>query len=372
MKAVKLNKIHDDWKLNWDEVDVVKITAKEPNTHYSREDIARGIHSQHLPSNQSFQFKQDDKVFFMPNSTITREQIDLLKETYQIRKVRNAQDADYIVSNDNYFIKSLAAGNWNDQLFTKENFITAIKKSLEFLATGTSEMEQRIIPQIEALDYTMVLANSNLFDYVVEIKPHNGSTWNNPNREAFRSCYVDYAFTRNPFLIKPQNVEALTTFIHESPKWIHEKHVLDLVTGETLFTKEMFDSLTGMINGGDEDRELAVTLFGNLTSEESMGRAAWFWYLNHEKISYTKAYKHSGFRHMKSLLQSVSVHRHGSFIEVVHSKGWLTEEILKLVIQDKLKALNDWANTDSGFFSIENIIIKNEKLKQYNESILSI
>jgi len=371
MKVIQIKKIHEDWMLKYEVVDIVK-AGKDSNTHYSKEDIGKGIHAQYLPSNQSFNFKQDDKVFFMPNGTITREQIDMLKETYQIKRVRSAQDSDYIITNDSYFIKSLTPGNWSDQLFTKENLIIAIKKSLEFLAVGARQMEEKLIPQIEALEYDAILTNSSVFDYVVEVKPHNGGHWSNPNREAFRSCYIDYASTRNPFLIKPQNVEPLTMFIHESPKWIHEKHVLDLVKGETVFTQEMFDSLTKMINSGDEDRELAVTLFGNFTAEESMGRAAWFWYLNNEKISYTKAHKHSGFRHMKSLLKPLSIYRHSSFLEVVHSKGWLTEEILKLVIQHKIKALNDWSNTDSGFFSIENIIIKNEKLKQYNESILSI
>jgi hypothetical protein len=330
----------------------------------------------HLKNKTKPDFKAGDKVFFMPDGLITRLQVEDLKNKFGIVKVRDADKADYVVANPTFFKKRLKSLNYDEEVVP----VSDVKEVLlDIVHNG--------IPDINTIMYGLasskiVINNDSILEFVDSVldriqTSHLSFTKNtllnfgliDTDNYTLKS-YLFGLFTKNKltllYYFDENDYPAVKAIVDASDKWYTEDSVLDCLDKGIPMTAEMYENLFKMLRSSNpSDRELALSTMGGFDLDKSMGYISFLYFQLEDAFKYSAGFRHANFRLVKNNIEKIERCRHhGSLITQLQKEGWLTEDVLKLILEHKIRKLLSSYDVTEGYFSIDSITINKPELKE--------
>lgn len=360
----------------------ISVFPKQETTTSWRNNIdqvttSNALVERHLKNKNKPNFKTGDKVFFMPDGLITRLQVEDLKNKFGIVKVRDADKADYVVANPTFFKKRLKSLNYDEEVVP----VSDVKEVLlDIVHNG--------IPDINAIMYgsvssKIVINNDSILEFVDSVLDRMQTSHLSFTRNTLLNfglidtdiytlkSYLFDLFTKNKlpllYYFDENDYPAVKAMVDTSDKWYTEDSVLDCLDKGIPMTAEMYENLFKMLRSSNSsDRELALSTMGGFDLDKSMGYISFLYFQLEDSFKYSAGFRHANFRLVKNNIEKIERCRnHGSLITQLQKEGWLTEDVLKLILEHKIrKLMNSYDVTESGYFSIDSITINKPESKE--------
>ena len=250
------------------------------NYQVKKEDFkALGFNNLNLKSNSNFSV-QDKTLFRYPKLDLPRQKVDLLKEKYNCKVIRDSSKADiHIVSLK--FIESLITQEWKSSITFNDTFkILKFMKESGFLSQSGLEKVKSMITTIPR--DAMVSFNLN---YI----PHSG--YNNAwiKMDAIREKISDFIeknkfrTASRDFILEYANISNFNTLLQTKAQIVIDTEVCDIIDKDLAVLDVCeYDTIQSMIKSSDiENRSLALEMISNCNISKSYdvvsGLYFWNW-----------------------------------------------------------------------------------------------
>ena len=256
------------------------------NYQVKKEDFKTlGFNNLNLKSNSNFSV-QDKTLFRYPKLDLPRQKVDLLKEKYNCKVIRDSSKADiHIVSLK--FIESLITQEWKSSITFNDTFkILKFMKESGFLSQSGLEKVKSMITTIPR--DAMVSFNLN---YI----PHSGynNTW--IKMDAIREKISDFIeknkfrTASRDFILEYANISSYNTLLQTKAQIVIDTEVCDIIDKDLAVLDVCeYDTIQSMIKSNDiENRSLALEMISNCNISKSYDVVSGLYYWNYDWLKST-------------------------------------------------------------------------------------
>ena len=302
----------------------------------------------------------NDKLFFLPGVNIPRVKLKELTLDYNIKIVKNIEDATHIFGGNNFKGK-ISKTDWF-YLVTTENFkqcYEAIKVDLDrYYIEKVDTALEHYTGDFVCFDWRGVelLGREELIYYKNFIVNPGAIVRSNRG-----SQYLS--------IILPDYIEVSKSL--ENKVIIHEAGLVDKLNGEDaiLINDEVFKQLTMMLSSTDTDNHvIAMEIMANSRYKDSLLYLQMLFKDHSSVIEASNTKNHVNFKSLLSYLgKSGDRYLRSSLDNIVTSlieKDVLSKEFLDILLENYGEEINDGGNTD--YFKVKTITVSDEILEKLN------
>lgn len=313
---------------NSDLISISEIEYKEKGLFISENDSWESANNKVYTNNSILKeideaLLKDAKIYRYPNISFPRTKADILKNKYNIKIIRNIDEADYSIISQQY-LDSIV--DYNYCKFTdKKTIENYISKYYNSFTSNAINHIRTIIQTISDDDKIEITASS-----------YYGNSQNkflkNINT-SFDSKFIYFVLDENlnhyNNIINAKNL-IFDTFFNNIAN--SDSHIL---------TELEYENLERMIKTGDnENLTLALEIMANCNIEESYDIIALLLYFNIDVLRASKSWNLINIKSMRNLMKPFIVsgtksyaHAYDYFIDNLASKNQLTEFAFKITVQ---------------------------------------
>ena len=310
--------------------------------------------------NANAKLKKKDSIYVMPKSMVTRDDVNYLKDNFQITQKRKngiysktVLSKKYIESLFTYDRSTYAVVSRNLAIellnYVIDNY-TAIQKDAginksSFGYSGLDDLEDYKSGLQTIYKYSTV-ANENIMithDIMHFPRP---TRFSDPATINILARYFD-AFKYKSDFISKTNYEELQVYWKSRKYIVTEDAVKDLITGQNYVDENSFNAICKMLSGTTDDVELGVITMANTNFSKNKDVLAYILLNNQNSIKYSKAVNSANCRIIKSDFRKFTYASIESTLKKLSEKGnltaWGCEIFLKHIAKDisnRYKLLN--------------------------------
>lgn len=220
---------------------------------------------------------QDKKIYRYPKLDLPRQKVDLLKEKFNCKVIRNASKADISIVSMKFFDK-LVSREWKSSITYVECYrILAELKNMDLLASS-------------ALDVLRDFMSNTDVNYRVSFS--YGSNWNEAQTAQTDKVkqVLDQLFAQNnesadhghDWILPVENYELFDKITNSSTELIADTSICAIIDEDlAVLESEKFDEVEKMVTSSDIDnRSLALEMLANSNIEKSFDVVSgiYFWH----------------------------------------------------------------------------------------------
>lgn len=247
---------------------------------------------------------KEKSLYRYPKINLPRTKLDMLKESHNVKVVRDPSKADYKVISDKY-VESLFKLQWHKRYLAKDLYAYCLSNPKDCLnyRTNISLMSLRHSPSLDAFS-----TDNETFQEFLEDNPDTYIVFIN-----------SYSFLRHPGLDVPnadypgnddrkyisEDDKLLYDAILNDNTLIKDEQLVDIISSESgvILTREQYDSLLGMIRSDDKENvALGLEMLANCNISKSLDYVSMIFYFNY---NYLKDASNWNSINVKSLRQAL-------------------------------------------------------------------
>jgi hypothetical protein len=306
---------------------------------------------------------QDATFYRTPKLALPQVKLQLLKDKYNVKVVRDKEKADYIITSDKYF-ESLTEYNWNNYysgLDIKELYLPKIKGHVsEFIYDKICHFVDHVI-------------NENGFIFIDNRLPYG---FDSTIRAAFGDRHDKLKDKGQEFWLVTDS-EALTYLTNNPDKLVKDSDLINYCNEDSIvLTPEECKSISQMIKSGDRDTiALALEMMANCNIEKSFDKLALIFAFYKDELGNARNWNSVNVKSLKKQLVDVP-HVEGNngfgfnlLVRALHAKGCLTPFAVGAISNKMCKTILSYVGLTSSE-SVFDIKPKDLKLKsEYTEDL---
>jgi hypothetical protein len=306
---------------------------------------------------------RNDKLYFLPGVNIPRVKLKNLATEYNIKTVRDVEDATHIFAGKDTSSK-IGEIQWDYQLdrIAVENFITLAKEDID--SYDFDKLELALASYTEDYVYCSYHTRRLILGF-----------------DSNLPCKANLQFQQN--LLKLQyngsdrvtaiksDYEKLYTYVSQCDLY-SETALLAHVNGDdaVIIDYTVFEQLRTMLQSSDDDNAtLALEIMANCNYSDSLLYLEMLFKDCAHRISNCSAKKHVNFKSLLSYLNKNSRHLDTSLDEIIRSlmsKNVLTQDKLDVLINRYSEELKHYGSTN--FFKVKTFTMSTEVLELLNSN----
>lgn len=298
---------------------------------------------------------QDKALFRYPDLTLPRMKVDLLKEKYNVKIIRDINKSDYQIISDK-FIENLF-NNGYITLYSNSN----VKSWLYNESTFNQKASDKINNFLSNIE-----ADSHVY---VKIHADWGSIYKGVEKTLTQKLKTFHNTITYPKIIK--DYDALKNIL-QSKSLIFDKDVIKICGEDSVIIDEdQYNSIYNMLKSDDkENLILALEIMSNCNIDESLDKLTMLYFKFAEKLRYAKNWNTINVKTLRSYFKDVPMksehnahlYQYEKLINFLNENNSVTEFIYKMILQDISKsAFSLIGLTESKVFSFD---INSLKLKE--------
>tara|TARA_R110002167_G_scaffold177167_3_gene376943 strand:+ start:743 stop:1897 length:1155 start_codon:yes stop_codon:yes gene_type:complete len=275
---------------------------------------------------------QDKKLYRYPKLDLPRQKVDLLKDKYNVKVIRDPEKADFhIISNK--LIDNMISFGYSYSLTFKE-FFTLMKdgKDKDFLTPCGVDKLRAIIETIGP-------------DSMIETKVHK--SWGLVNKPtSLKNCLNFFSDSIDSYKIDKKRDMTVTdanevhfdNIINSKYKIVYDTDIINIIDGElAVLENEEYKAVSKMIEGGGDNKSLALEMLANCNVEKSFDLVSNIYYWYFDRLRYANNWnsvnvkalrnrmiKYNGDKHIGS------IYPYSNFINLLVEDNKLTKFSLDL------------------------------------------
>lgn len=311
-----------------------------------------------------------DNIYIYSKSKVTRDIVNEVKTTYRVKQTRSSNKADKFVLSS-YYIKSLfVADAYSKTIVDRQSFLEAAdiivnnwdiisSKNTSWYSLGREDIvcwRNAVENFSTAADKDIMFRGNNrllfISDYLDPTDSEQARIIENLRRTRTVRSWVDV-----------EGYNTLTTLFKKRNKVFTEKQFTNLVTQNNPIDFESYEKIMNMLNGSSDDIELSITLMASYNWDNHLDLLGVIATKHGDKIKMSRAYSSSGFKLLKSIIQSINTYSWGGLTGYLQERNLLTKVGINEIIKYHVEALNNvYMVTQGGVFKInpEAITLKPE------------
>lgn len=299
------------------------LTDKSDGWHINSEDIKNAGLS-NLFSNTNIDL-QDKKIYRFPNLRLPRQKVDLLKEKYNVKVIRDIDKADvHIISVKT--IEKLLNTHWGN-IATFKEFFLVIRKMIDENLVSDEEYKRLQLLVNDMDKESMVYFNRNSYygdnDVIRRISRKigrfsEGVTW------------------KKGIFINTDNVKHYNNIINSNKQVVSDLDISNIIDSElAVIDNTQFDDVHAMLTSDDkENTALAVEMLANCNIEKSFDVVSNLYFWNYDSFRYSTNWNTIN---VKSLRSRLTDYANGHSTQNI----WAFNKYIQLLKQDR--KLTKWA-----------------------------
>lgn len=324
-------------------------------------------------NNAKTKLKKGDDVYVMPQSVVTRDDINYLKDEMGISQKRKTGAYNKTILSKKY-IEKLITEDYSQRV-VKVNRASVINL-LEHIIDNYEEVKNksksvnrwyRSFPDLSC--YKNLLSNikrsstvkdteiSIYTEYYNETLDHLSLPKNNLLKEVLTSRGFIY------FYLSDKNFNEFQSIWKQRNKVVTEDYVKNFVSADNPITLEAVESIEKMLKGTDEDTELAVITLSKMNYRNHIDMVYYLVSKYDSLIRFTQAYNSAGCKDLKSIIQNMPWNRVDNLMEVLRERNQLSKEGLKLFLTHIISKIDQNYNMLGISIDPDNVKLK----KEYDE-----
>jgi hypothetical protein len=301
----------------------------------------------------------NDKLFFLPGVNIPRVKLKELTLDYNIKIVKDIEDATHIFGGNNFKGK-ISKTDWFYSVPTEifKQCYEAIKVDLDkYYIEKVDTALEHYTGESVYFDWKGVeLLGREELSYYKAFIVNSGAVVKNERSSQYLS------------IILPDYIEVSKSLAGKVI--IHEAGLVDKLNGDDaiLINDEVFKQLTMMLSSTDTDNHvIAMEIMANSRYKDSLLYLQMLFKDHHHVIESSNTKNHVNFKSLLSYLGKESRYLHSSLDNIVESlldKDVLTKEFLDILIENYGEEITDSGSTD--YFEVKTITVSNKILEKLN------
>lgn len=305
---------------------------------------------------------QDASFYRTPKLALPQAKVQLLKDKYNIKVVRDKEKADYIVTSDKYY-ESLTKYDW-------------------YSFYSGSDIKEIYLPKIKG--YVSEFIYNKICHFVDHVIKEDGFIcidsrvpfgFNQTISGAFEAGQSLKYKGRNFWLVT--NYEALTYLTNNPDKLVKDSNLINYCNEDSVvLTPEECKSISQMVKSGDRDSiALALEMMANCNIEKSFDKLALIFAFYKDKLGNAKNWNSVNVKSLRKQLVNIPYvegnngYGFNLLVKVLHAKGCLTSFAVGAISNKMCKTILRLAGLTSSE-SVFDIKPKDLKLKsEYAEDL---
>ena len=301
------------------------------NYQVKKEDFkALGFNNLNLKSNGNFSV-QDKTLFRYPKLDLPRQKVDLLKEKYNCKVIRDSSKADiHIISLK--FLESLITQEWQSSITFNDTFkILKFIKESGFLSQSGLEKVKSMIATIP---------RDAMVSFNLKYIPHSGynNTW--IKMDAIRGKILDFIeknkfrTASRDFVLEYANISSYNTLLQTKAQIVIDTEVCDIIDKDLAVLDVCeYDTIQSMIKSNDiENRSLALEMISNCNINKSFDVVSSLYYWNWDWLKSTNNWNTVNVKAFRKRMKSyeggrctTSIHSFNNYIQKLIADNKLTQ-----------------------------------------------
>ena len=301
---------------------------------------------------------QDKKIHRYPKITLPRQKLDLLKDRYNCKVVRDPNRADISIISLKYFDNTLTK-NWGNPI----TFLNAFN-ILKYLS------EKNVLSE-EALEKLRKFISSCDKDSMVNFQYykdwHSSSNISDKTYDDF-SNYVEEIKRKSSsnsynWTLEPENVEAINDLISQKTQFVLDTQICNIIDEDlTVLDNTQYDEVKNMVISHDIDnRSLALEMLANCNIEKSFDVVSNIFYWQYEWLKSTNNWNSVNVKAFRNRLKdyaggrnTTSIHSFNNYLNLLAKDRKLTEFAVNKT-RKKLYStlLNNFVGKESDVFKMD-------------------
>ena len=341
------------------------------NSYYFDKVVADELNLSNLFVQKQSLNLQDKKIYRYSNLNLPRQKVDLLKERFDIKVIRNPDKADIHVTSLQH-IGNIIDHEWRGGYLTVGNFYSLCK----------SLKEQNVLSDdlLEKLRIKFSMMNSN--DHIIKIDfPYYSSSYYTIFKALFTTAINNLEnkleSKNRSLVVRKINTKAFNDILNPAATVVLDTDILNIIDEDlAVLDNDQYDQVKGMILSNDrENRTLGLEMLANCNVEKSFDLVSSLYWWHYDWLKDTTNWNSVNVKALRSRLRSyegghsiVNVHAYNNFIKILVQDGKLTEF---LATQTREKLLNEFLGNSVGPTSdVFEVAFDNLKIKkEFNNSI---
>lgn len=300
------------------------LTDKSDGWHINSEDIKNAGLS-NLFSNTNIDL-QDKKIYRFPNLRLPRQKVDLLKEKYNVKVIRDIDKADvHIISVKT--IEKLLNTHWGN-ITTFKEFFRVIRKMIDENLVSDEEYKRLQLLVNDMDKESMVYFNRNSYY-------GNNDVIRRISRKISRFSEGGVTWKKGIF-INTDNVKHYNNIINSNKQVVSDLDISNIIDSElAVIDNTQFDDVHAMLTSDDkENTALAVEMLANCNIEKSFDVVSNLYFWNYDSFRYSTNWNTIN---VKSLRSRLTDYQGGHSTQQI----WAFNKYIKLLKEDR--KLTKWA-----------------------------
>tara|TARA_R110001632_G_scaffold27526_4_gene73864 strand:+ start:301 stop:1509 length:1209 start_codon:yes stop_codon:yes gene_type:complete len=234
---------------------------------------------------------QDKLLYRYPNLTLPRTKVEILKDKYNVKIIRDVSKSDYQIISHN-FVEKMFVHTWQT-LYSKQSIVEYVNKFIKFFTTDAAVSLTEFLSKIPEDSFINMSINRN---------------WND-----------DFNFISN--LVDTNNIkekDSLTTALilksykdfnninNDKSNLILDEDVSKICSEDSvIITEEQYDSLFSIFKSEDNDNiAIGLEVLANCNLEESLDKASLLYFFYANKLRYSKNWNSINVKALRKRLDS--------------------------------------------------------------------
>lgn len=273
---------------------------------------------------------QDKKIYRYPNLDLPRQKVDLLKDKFNVKIIRDSELADIHIVSDK-LITNLLTLDWGKSVTYSQMFelFKTLKENDELTESGLDKCRE-LLMKIEEDAYVRIQVNKDYRYY-------------SPVADTIVSKLSDYDYDGNrDMIIRDGNVTLYDQLDNATALIIKDVEINKIISEDlAVITEEQFDQVFKMITSEDRDnRTLATEMLANCNVEDSFDIVSYlfFWYYDYFKD--TNNWNNINVKTLRKRLEKFSGSKdnnrqwaYDQYITLLSEENKITEFIVQKTIQ---------------------------------------
>ena len=324
-------------------------------------------------NNAKTKLKREDDVYVMPQSVVTRDDVNYLKDEMGISQKRKTGAYNKMILSKKY-IEKLITEDYKLRV-TKLNRASVINL-LEHVIDNYTDVKYestlvnrwyRSFPDISY--YKDLLSNIKKSSTIQDTEISMYSRYytetldllNMPKNNLLKEVTNSKGFIY--FYLSDENFNEFQSIWKQRNKVVTEDYVKNLVSASNPMTLEAVESIEKMLKGTDEDAELAVITLSKMNYRNHIDMVYYLVNKYDSVMRFTQAYNSAGCKDLKIIIQDMPWNRIDNLMEVLRQKNQLSKEGLKLFLTHIIDNINGDYNMLDISIDPDNVKLK----KEYDE-----
>ena len=273
---------------------------------------------------------QDKKIYRYPNLELPRQKVDLLKDKFNVKIIRDAELADIHIVSDKLILNLLTL-DWSKSLTYAQMFevFNTLKQNDQLTESGLDKCKE-LLSIIEK-------------DAYICIQVHKDYRYTSPVADSIADKVSDYDYDGSrDIVVRDENLVLYNQLRNATALIVKDVEINKIISEDlAVISEEQFDQVSKMIQSQDKDnRTLAVEMLANCNVEESFDIVSYlfFWYYDYFKD--TNNWNNINVKTLRKRLEKFSGSKdnnrqwaYDQYVALLHDENKLTDFIVQKTIK---------------------------------------